>query len=582
MSSVTVDSVAEGKKRADRKRERGKGETRERERARRAVSSAALAPVLAAPYSASSTHSGRVCALPQTAAREGMKEKKEAELKLASGLALALSLSPTTYPLSLSLSLPQRIKAASSSDRQSRHGAAAAQSGRQRGAEAREEGRCGCRRAQGQRGLCPPRPGPGRRRAACGRRRYGRRGDRRTCAGGNTARLARRARARVRVLRHRTKRPVGAALSASPALWGRMAVGRARLLRWAGIGAWKRVDALHGGEANRERLSDNSLDPLSLGLCPSFFLSLSVCLGVSAALSPARSASSRHHPPERSSALAAHCFPLTLLASPPCGIGPPAVALQRYGHTVTMFTSHHEPGQKTGGSLRAHAAVHRAVARSPPVPLPLECRSRCATSPSRPPIADRCFKETCDGTLDVRVYGDWCERHAVLTCPSCPCVSNSRYPTAHSPQPTPSPLTDGALPSPSQQAAAACPRARTRAICLPADDLHSAGGRPDVQRRRRFLRSGAAISRLPPADAGCAPPRASSLTRGLSSSQVSACIPVFRWLSRMRVLFYCHFPDMVSGPRLRPACLQGAPQGTWERQTRDVWLAFDQKRNGVA
>ena len=252
------------------------------------------------------------------------------------------------------------------------------------------------------------------------------------------------------------------------------------------------------------------------------------------------------------------------------------------GHTVTMFTSHHEPGQKTGGSLRAHAAVHRAVARSPPVPLPLECRSRCATSPSRPPIADRCFKETCDGTLDVRVYGDWCERHAVLTCPSCPCVSNSRYPTAHSPQPTPSPLTDGALPSPSQQAAAACPRARTRAICLPADDLHSAGGRPDVQRRRRFLRSGAAISRLPPADAGCAPPRASSLTRGLSSSQVSACIPVFRWLSRMRVLFYCHFPDMVSGPRLRPACLQGAPQGTWERQTRDVWLAFDQKRNGVA
>jgi hypothetical protein len=29
--------------------------------------------------------------------------------------------------------------------------------------------------------------------------------------------------------------------------------------------------------------------------------------------------------------------------------------------------------------------------------------------------------------------------------------------------------------------------------------------------------------------------------------QVSACIPVIRCLSSARVLFYCHFPDMVRG-----------------------------------
>ena len=27
--------------------------------------------------------------------------------------------------------------------------------------------------------------------------------------------------------------------------------------------------------------------------------------------------------------------------------------------------------------------------------------------------------------------------------------------------------------------------------------------------------------------------------------QVSACIPILRWFSRIKVLFYCHFPDMV-------------------------------------
>lgn len=64
---------------------------------------------------------------------------------------------------------------------------------------------------------------------------------------------------------------------------------------------------------------------------------------------------------------------------------PAAIALKRQGYSVHMFTSHHEP--------------------------------------------DRCFEETCDGTLRVTVYGDWYGlphiHHALI--PPKPKLSFMRY-----------------------------------------------------------------------------------------------------------------------------------------------------------
>lgn len=110
-----------------------------------------------------------------------------------------------------------------------------------------------------------------------------------------------------------------------------------------------------------------------------------------------------------------------------------AVALQRQGYRVHMYTSHHE--------------------------------------------GDRCFKETCDGTLSVTVYGDWLPRHVC-----------GRF-----------------------HAAFAYLRMMYLAVAV-------------------LLVSSATI---------------------LFCDQVSACTPVLRLFSRRKILFYCHFPDMVS-PFLLP------------------------------
>eukprot|EP00730_Choanoeca_flexa_P015051 TRINITY_DN6811_c0_g2_i1.p1 TRINITY_DN6811_c0_g2~~TRINITY_DN6811_c0_g2_i1.p1 ORF type:complete len:423 (+),score=113.18 TRINITY_DN6811_c0_g2_i1:171-1439(+) len=104
-----------------------------------------------------------------------------------------------------------------------------------------------------------------------------------------------------------------------------------------------------------------------------------------------------------------------------------AVALQERGCHVTVYTSHHEP--------------------------------------------DRCFKETADGTLDVRVYGDWMPRHLF-----------DRF-----------------------YALFAYLRMIYLALVVMLTNQY------DV----------------------------------VVCDQVSACIPIIKLLSRSKVLFYCHFPDML-------------------------------------